>query len=145
MKSILIATAKTDYLIMLTNLLQKRGYVVIPAVDADFALSFLRQGTVDAVIADYEWADVPGFIREASSQTPVSPPVIVVSGRVVVNDYLTALSAGAFDFIFWPIRPSEFLRIVAAALRHHTNQINAGEHTSNVVMTDTFQRAVNYS
>jgi DNA-binding response OmpR family regulator len=143
MKSIVIATAKTEYLITLTNLLQERGYVVIPAVTVDSALSFLRQGIkVDAVIADYEIRNCSELIRAARPHAPAPPPLILLHDRVAVSDYLTALNAGAFDFFFWPIRPSELLRIVEAAVGHTTAESGAGAQEHNSVRTGKVQRGL---
>lgn len=140
MKNILIATAKTEHMITLSNLLRKRGYQVISCGDADFALSLLRQDMkVDAVLADYE---MEGFLRlmRAVRSRPGSPPVIVMSDRVAVSDYLAALSAGAFEFFFWPVRPAELLRIIEAAVRQNADS-SAGELQHEAVVTDRLQGA----
>lgn len=142
MKSILIATEKVDHLIILTGLLQKRGYVVIPAVTGDDALTFLRQGVqVDAVIADYEVRNFPGLLTAVRSHGPVPPPLILMHDRVAVSDYLTALNAGAFDFFFWPIRPSEFLRVVEVAVRQDTGESDAATRHQGLFAADTVRSA----
>lgn len=131
MKSILISTTKTEHLSTLSSLLQKRDYIVIPGIDADTALSFFHQGgKVDAVIADYEMAGFPDLLRTVKMQEPVPPPVIVMSDRVVVSDYLTALSSGAFDFFFWPVRPAEFLRSIDNAVMRSISPGLAGAQQS---------------
>jgi DNA-binding response OmpR family regulator len=145
MKSILIGTAKTDRLITLANLLQRKGYVVIPAADADGALLLLRQGvTVDAVIADYDISDLPELIRAVRSREPLSPPVIAISDRVAVSDYLAALSLGAFDLVFWPVRPAELVRIVHFAVTQNKGDCCEAGHQGTVLMTGNSHRAASF-
>jgi DNA-binding response OmpR family regulator len=131
MKSILIATADAEKMNSLTDLLQKRGYFVIPAGDEDLALSFLEYSMhIDAVVADYQLPDFSRLMRAARWRAPVSPRVIAMSGRISVNDYLDALSSGAFEFFFWPIRSCEFLKIVQAALPQEEDRLVVSEHRS---------------
>lgn len=129
MKSILIATSNPDYTAKLGNLLRQNGFQVITGATCGDILSLLRQGTkVDAAIVDYEMADFLVLMRALRSHSPVPPPAIVMNDRVAVSDYLTAVSAGAFDFFYWPIRPSEFLRIVGIALRQNIVPNGAEAH-----------------
>ncbi len=129
MKSILIATADAEKMTSLTDLLQKRGYFVIPAGDEDLALSFLEYSMhIDAVVADYHLPDFPRLMRAARWRAPATPRVIAMSERVSVTDYLDAISYGAFEFFFWPIRSCEFLRIVQAAVPQDEDRLVASEH-----------------
>ena len=119
MKSILLATANIDRMISLSDFLQKRMYTVIPAGESDLARSFLRQGIpVDAVIADNGMKGFWGILGAARLLGPVPPPIIVMSERVSVTDYLDALNMGAFDFVFLPVPAPAFLRVVDAAMEH---------------------------
>jgi len=117
MKSILLATPNTDRMIALTDILQKQGYVVIPASDADMARSFFHDDVrPEAVIIDNGMKGFWGVMGTARLQNSSPPSVIVMSERVSVTDYLEALNMGAFDFIFLPISSSELMRIVHAAV-----------------------------
>ncbi len=117
MKSILLATADREHTVSLTGILEKRGDFVIPAGDADLAHAFLQSDLrIDAVIVDHDMED-SREIMDAVRSRALPPPVIVLSGRVVVAEYLAAVSAGVFDFFFWPVNPAEFLRVLETALR----------------------------
>ena len=129
MKSIVIATANPDYTAKLGNLLRQNGFQVMTGATCGDILSLLLQGTkIDAAVVDYEIADFLVLMRALRSHTPVPPPAIVMNDRVAVSDYLTAVSAGAFDFFYWPVRPSEFLRVVGIALRQNIVPSNVGAH-----------------
>lgn len=129
MKSIVIATANPDYTAKLGNLLRQNGFQVMTGATCGDILSLLLQGTkIDAAVVDYEIADFLVLMRALRSHTPVPPPAIVMNDRVAVSDYLTAVSAGAFDFFYWPVRPSEFLRIVGIALRQNIVPSRADAH-----------------
>ena len=119
MKSILLATANVDRIISLTDLFLNQGYVVIPACDADMALSFFRDNVrPDAVIIDNGMKGFWGILGAVRLVGPVPPPIIVMSERVSVTDYLDALNMGAFDFVFLPVSASAFVRVVDAAMEH---------------------------
>ncbi len=140
MKNILVVSANTDHVISLTTLLQKKGYVVIPAGESHVALSFLRRSIpIDAVIVDRGMEGYWAVMAAARSRCPLSPPLIVMSERVAITDYLDALSAGAFDFFFWPIRASEFLRIIEVALRRDAGQALSGANGYTPVASGTHQ------
>ncbi len=129
MKSILIATADAEKMTSLTGLLQKKGYFVIPAGDLDLALAFLDSRIkIDLVVADFQLTDFPALMGAARHRAPVPSPVIALSERVSVTDYLDALSSGALEFFFWPIRSCDFLKIVQAAVPQDEDRLVASEN-----------------
>jgi DNA-binding NtrC family response regulator len=145
MKSVLLATANIDHLISLAGILQESGYLVIPAGSADLARSFLQQGIqVDAVIADNGMKGFWGVMGTVRLQSPVPPPIIVISEQVAVTGYLEALSTGAFDFVFLPVRARELIRIVNAAVGEHATQSGAGGDRNQSVTRGTMPGAVDY-
>jgi two-component system KDP operon response regulator KdpE len=93
----------------------------------------LKQGLVDAgtrkpdlVILDLGLPDGDGvdFIRDLRAWSSV--PVIVLSARVNETDKITALDAGADDYLTKPFGVGELLARVRAALRRQAGSSAAG-------------------
>lgn len=123
MRSILVINSNMDNLITVSSMLRNRGYCVIPKTEGGSAFSAVRDGAdIDLIIADYMLGDMDAltFMSSLKRIAPARPPVIFLSDRVDVQDYLTAFSLGAFEFLFRPLHPPEFLRIVGVAVRQGT-------------------------
>ena len=61
MKKILIAEDNRVNLQMLTFILKKSGYLVVPAMDGQEALDQLTEQTVDLLIADIDMPNMDGI------------------------------------------------------------------------------------
>lgn len=102
--------------LMRANLLV-RGFAVIVSVDGAHAVEMLEAGTVDIVLLDLMLPAVDGFdlcklMREISSVG-----IIVVSARGGERDKVTALNAGADDYLTKPFGIEELLARMTATLR----------------------------
>ncbi len=119
MSAVLMINRNTGDMAALVRLLGNRGYSVIQKTEGASALSLFREGAeIDAVIADYILPDMDAlnFITTLKRMTADPPPVIFLSDRVDVDDYLKALSSGAFEFLFKPLYHPEVIRIVQVAI-----------------------------
>lgn len=128
MNSILLVNKNTEDLVTLSSLLARKGYCVIVKSDGASALSVIREGVpIDVVVADYWLPDMDGptFFTSLKRTTAASPPVILVSDKVDISAYLRALSLGAFEFLFMPVHPAEFLRIVNVAIKRRAGHKDA--------------------
>jgi two-component system KDP operon response regulator KdpE len=97
--------------------LEKRGYKLTEAPDGNQAMFLFRQNTFDLVLLDLvlpgiSGVDVCSWIR-ARSDTPI----IVLSGLKDEELKVTALDAGADDYITKPFGHEELLARVRAVLR----------------------------
>ena len=118
---ILIADNDTDHRHHLTTAIQTVGYQVHQVSNGDQAIKMLEQNTIDAVVADI---DIPGadglkVLRKASALIP-PVPVILISGKSVIETAVESLKSGAFDFIARPILPTVLQRAVRRATERHT-------------------------
>jgi len=118
MKTILLVDDEVQILEVLSEILTRFGYQVIPRPDARTALAVIQEGTtVHLVITDYRMPGMNGaeFITILRTLRP-SIPVIMLTGFSSVELYLQSLSLGVFDHLNKPIKIHDLLRVVNAAL-----------------------------
>ena len=104
--------------------LEKRGYKVSEAGDGNQAMFLFRQQPFDLVLLDLilpgiSGVDVCTWIRSRSDV-----PIIVLSGMKDEDLKVTALDAGADDYITKPFGHEELLARVRAVLRRATPKAN---------------------
>jgi DNA-binding NtrC family response regulator len=116
MKTVLFIDDDPDFLIVHGEALSRAGYHVIAKLDAESALSVLREDPkVDLVITEYQ---IPGllFVSFMSMLRMRKVPVIVITGYCNMNVYLKCMGLGAFEYMSKPVRAEELTRVVKAAL-----------------------------
>jgi two-component system, sensor histidine kinase and response regulator len=93
--------------------LEDNQYEVIEAIDGNSGLALFRQEKPDILILDLRMPRTDGLevLRQVTAEDP-DLPVIVLSGAGVMNDAVSALRLGAWDFLQKPI---EDLSVI-----HHT-------------------------
>jgi len=108
-KRILIVDDDTTNLQILARITQGLGHDVIPATTGKTALAALDE-SVDMVLLDVMMPDMSGFevLTEIRSNNLLCDlPVIMVTALTARQDRLTAVEAGANDFISKPIDMTE--------------------------------------
>ncbi|MFA5890799.1 MAG: response regulator transcription factor [Actinomycetota bacterium] len=97
--------------------LRARGYEVLTAGNGETALATLASTDVDLLVLDLGLPGIDGHevIRRMRSWTKV--PVIVLSVRESQEDKISALDAGADDFVVKPFAMEELLARVRATQR----------------------------
>ncbi len=106
--------------------LEKRGYTMFEAEDGTQAMSMFRQHPFDLVLLDLvlpglSGVDVCIWIRSRSDT-----PIMVLSGMRDEELKVTALDAGADDYITKPFGHEELLARVRAVLRRATPHAETG-------------------
>lgn len=114
---VLVVDDETQIRRLLTVSLTKHGFQVTTASTGDGALLGVSSGGVDLVLLDLGLPDMDGVqvcrdIREWSSL-----PIIVVTARENEADKVTALDAGADDYVSKPFGMEELLARIRANLR----------------------------
>lgn len=81
------------------------------------ALERLNTGRFSAMLLDVSSLDLDGVQLIKTIRSRYEIPIIVTSDRAFEDDVVTALDAGAEDFVAKPFRPRELLARVRAVLR----------------------------
>ena len=117
-RQLLIIEDDLDFIDILSELLQDAGFHVLTAHTLQEALSQFQNHKVDLIILDitlnqeHDGIDVLKEVRKLSSL-----PVMIVSANAGPDDKVTALEAGADDYVTKPFDLKEFLARIDALLR----------------------------
>jgi two-component system KDP operon response regulator KdpE len=101
----------------LTANLEARGYRVEAVHDGRSALEHLADRSPDAVVLDLGLPDLDGTEVLASVRLTSAVPIVVLTARDDRNDKISALDAGADDYITKPFDSDELAARLRAALR----------------------------
>jgi two-component system KDP operon response regulator KdpE len=104
---------------------RKEGCVAIEAGTARVGLDAIADGGVQLVILDLGLPDMNGidFIRELRAWSGM--PILILSARAAEQDKITALDAGADDYLTKPFGIGELLARLRVLLRRHAQGIEA--------------------
>ena len=102
--------------------LNVRGYHITSARTGQAALTEARQRPPDAVILDLGLPDLDGVKVIGGLRSWLRAPIIVLSGRTSSGDKVTALDAGADDYVTKPFSMEELLARLRAALRREDGE-----------------------
>jgi two-component system KDP operon response regulator KdpE len=116
--SILVIESDPESRMLLRSTLSTQQYLLNEATTATAGLRQIEALWPDAILLDPELPDMNGVdvIREARSLNYLFP-IIVVSRKVNERDKVSALDAGADDFVEKPFIVGELLARLRAALR----------------------------
>lgn len=90
------------------NVLEEAGHDVVLADGGPAAIALLHKESFDAVITDLVMPEAGGLQVLEEAQAIARPvDVIIVTGHGTVRNAVTALRAGAFDYISKPVDPDE--------------------------------------
>jgi two-component system, OmpR family, KDP operon response regulator KdpE len=100
--------------------LAAQGYQVLVAADGASALRTAADGLPDVVLLDLGLPDMDGVDVIAGLRGWTQVPIVVLSARTDPNDTVTALDAGADDYVTKPFGMAELLARLRAAARRAT-------------------------
>jgi putative PEP-CTERM system response regulator len=115
--TILIADDEKNIREGLAESLGLDGYKTLLAADGDEALKIVEDGDVDLVITDLKMPKVSGtdVLKSVVGRYP-GLPVIVLTGHGTIEDAVTAMRFGAFDFVTKPVNLDHLSLLVKRAL-----------------------------
>jgi two-component system KDP operon response regulator KdpE len=116
-----------------TNL-SVRGYDVDVAADGETAVRLAADRRPDLVILDLGLPGMSGLEVIDALRSWTTTPIIVLSARDADPDKISALDAGADDYVTKPFSIGELMARVRAALRRSAG----GDDEQAVVVTDDF-------
>src|SRR3954470_903828 len=97
--------------------LADQGYEVMEASGVRAALGALEETPADIVIADIDLPDMSGVDVVRAVRRATEAPLIVASSRGAETDRITALDAGADDYVVKPLSVAELMARVRAVAR----------------------------
>ncbi|MGE5048627.1 MAG: sigma-54-dependent transcriptional regulator [Deltaproteobacteria bacterium] len=103
---------------VLSATLQREGYEVQVAADGEEAMAALERDGADVVVTDLVMPKMDGLtlLRKVVKAHP-DVPVIVVTAHGKIDSAVTAMKAGAFDFVTKPFEHADLKAIIAKAAR----------------------------
>ncbi len=115
-RKILVVDDEAGMRHMLRLVLEKEGYEVVDAADAETGLEVLVREEADVALCDIRMPgmDGLGFLREIS-QMPINPTLIMMSAYGSVDMALECMKQGAYDYISKPFKPDEVILTVRKA------------------------------
>jgi two-component system KDP operon response regulator KdpE len=123
--SILIVEDEPPIRRLLRTTLSAHDYRVLEATTGAEAMSALRHYRPDLVLLDLGLPDIDGLALIAKIRALGPVPIVVLSSRGDEAAKVTALDAGADDYVTKPFGADELLARIRAALRHRLQEQGA--------------------
>lgn len=115
-KVLIVDDSKTE-LLFLTEILQKNGFSVRSAENADEAFKRLTEERPDLILMDVVMPGQNGFqLTRAINRTPeyADIPIIMCTSKSLETDRVWGMRQGAKDYITKPVDASELLAKIKA-------------------------------
>jgi len=102
---------------LLKKMLTKEGYAVSEAKTGEEALQHFENDSFDLVLLDQRLPDSTGIdiLRQVKEANPITP-VIIITAFANIQDAVSAMKQGAFDYLTKPINPEELLLVISKAI-----------------------------
>jgi DNA-binding NtrC family response regulator len=118
MEPLLLVEDKSELRAMLRKALERSGYAVEEAADGTTALAKLRARRFLLILTDLKLPGCSGLdILRESRQADPSVPVILITAFGSIEEAVTAMKDGAFDFVQKPVDLDHLNLLVARAAR----------------------------
>jgi two-component system OmpR family response regulator len=108
---------------LLEGVLSQAGFEVHTAVDGRAGVEVVRSRQANVVTLDIGLPDIDGFEVLRRIRNFSNAYVVMLTGRTEEPDLLSALNAGADDYIAKPFRPRELRARVAAMMRRPRHEV----------------------
>ncbi len=116
---VLLIDDEIEFLDVLAERLDNRGFSVLKALDGDEGLRLVRENDVDVVVLDVLMPGKDGVttLREIKSVKPLVE-VIMFTGNATVETAVKGMEMGAFDYLMKPTESKDLIeKIVNAFVR----------------------------
>ena len=117
MARILCVDDEAGALDILKDTLRKAGHEPVGVRNVDAAMAVLGRGGVDLVLSDYRMPETSGleFLNRIQEEG-LDVPLVMITGHASVGHAVTAMKAGAIDYVTKPVRAGQLELVVAQAL-----------------------------
>lgn len=128
---LLLIEGKTGYPASLAQVLKKEGYVIEVAQNRDSGVEMALLGSYDLIILDWLFAKLDGVtaIRELREQG-LTAPILFLTVNSNIEDKVSALDAGADDYLVQPFSHVELLARLRVLLRRKNKELVESELTA---------------
>ncbi|MEN8265111.1 MAG: sigma-54 dependent transcriptional regulator [Nitrospirota bacterium] len=138
---ILIVDDEEPFRRLLKKELGRKGFSTDTAEDGNAALGKLMGSAFDIVLLDIDMPGMDGITLLKKMKTdPVSPAVIVITGKATVDTAVEAMKDGAYDYLSKPYKLDELLIVINRAYEQRKlsleNQLLQKELARRVVPDD---------
>ena len=120
---ILIVDDEPNILATVAPLLRSNGYDVLSAMTGHAALDTVDRDKPDLIVLDLGLPDLDGIEVCRQVRQTSSAPIIVLSARGAEGDKVSALDAGADDYVTKPFGAEELLARIRASLRRSDSRL----------------------
>lgn len=115
---ILVVDDEQEFLELMTNRLQKRGFTVNIAPNGEQALERVAEEDFDAMVLDVKMPGIDGIevLRRVKRMRP-NLPVLLLTGHASIEAAMTGVETGAVDYLLKPVPINDLimrLRDIAA-------------------------------
>ncbi len=120
-RTLLVVDDEPNYRIVLSELLSDEGYTVFTADNAEQAIKIVKDSDLDLVLTDMRMPGKDGIelLHEIKAFNP-SLPVIMVTAFGEVDKAVSAMQAGAFNYLTKPFKNEELLISIKKAIDHYS-------------------------
>jgi two-component system KDP operon response regulator KdpE len=118
---ILIVDDEPNIIGAVAPLLRARGYDVLSAMSGRAALETIDRDKPDLIVLDLGLPDIDGVEVCRRVRETLNTPILVLSARAGERDKVSALDAGADDYVTKPFGAEELLARIRATLRRVEN------------------------
>ncbi|TRW99322.1 response regulator [Paracoccus sp. M683] len=102
---------------LLRRFLQKNGFFVSQARDAQQARRLLKGLEFDLIVLDVMMPGEDGVSLTRDLRKTIDTPILLLTAKGEIEDRITGLESGADDYLAKPFEPRELLLRIAAILR----------------------------
>ncbi len=119
MISVLIVDDEANIRDSLQDILEDEGYKVFSAENGAKAISICKKEKIDIALVDLWLPNVQGIeVIQRIKEIDFAVEVIVITGHGNVNSAISAMQAGAFDFLEKPLSIDKVILTIKKALEH---------------------------
>jgi two-component system, OmpR family, response regulator CpxR len=120
---VLLVDDEEQFVDVLAERLETRGFQVSAAFNGDEAVSFVDEHDVDVVILDVQMPGRNGIetLQEIKRMRPITE-VIMLTGHATVETAIQGMKLGAYDYLMKPTDTVELVEKIAKAQKRKKDQ-----------------------
>jgi two-component system response regulator FlrC len=116
MKQVLVVDDEQQMLVAIEETLRRKGFRITTASSGFEALNKLQKNFYQAVVTDVRMPELDGLtlLQKVKKLTPATP-VILLTGHGSIQDAISALKQGAYDYLMKPFSANQLTEVVNKA------------------------------